>query len=482
MRAVNNKDCILLVNVDAETEKAIRQLLGGIFHLVTRRMDEGLADLAVKPSIKLILYEYEPLRDAGFAFCQPFSADDQLRHVPVILLIEAHQVACMTEGFYRGVSDYIVKPLIPAEVLVRVGGQLELAATAVALHDMRSRQQRAKTKQNSAHPIGSANGASAHNEDTPKLLVVDDYPGNLKALAETLENIYDVTTADNGADAITRAKQQKFDLILLDIVMPGIDGYEVCRRLKQDPVTRDVPVIFLTGQMEAKDEIYGLEVGAVDYMLKPYNVAVLLARIKIHLNMSSYQLRLKRFSYLDGLTNIPNRRLFDELYEKETKRALREHNHLAVLLIDIDHFKRFNDHFGHAAGDQCLKRIAQTLADCQHRSGDFVGRYGGEEFVVLLPNVNPAGAKVVAEAMLDAVRKLKIAHAPSARHDTVTISIGAASCLANRQGLPRALLHEADLALYQVKARGGNSVKVHEVHLPTTEKLGPIDKERQIQT
>lgn len=462
MRASNNKDCILLVNVAPETEKTIKQLLGGIFHLISKTL-QGNDFTIENASIKLILYEYDSLRDARFQFCQAFSMCEALQHVPIVLLINANQVACMTEGFYRGVSDYMVKPLIPAEVLVRVGGQLELAATAVALHEMRLKQQRSKTMRHSQLLSPSPAAAPPRKRSTPKLLLVDDYPGNLQALAEILDNIYDITTTDNGGDALRLAKAQRFDLILLDIVMPGIDGYEVCRRLKDDAITRDVPIIFLTGQMEAQDEIYGLEAGAVDYIYKPYNVAVLLARIKIHLNSSSYQLRLKRFSYLDGLTNIPNRRLFDELFDKETKRALREKKHLAVLLIDIDRFKQYNDHFGHAAGDECLQAIAQALANCQHRSSDFVGRYGGEEFVALLPGVDPAGARVVAEAMRNAVRNLNIPHSPKAPRAHVTVSVGAASSKVSQAHFAKALLRQADDALYKVKKQGGDDIRVVEV-------------------
>ena len=295
------------------------------------------------------------------------------------------------------------------------------------------------------------------------ILVVDDEPANIQALGNLLKDEYRIQVANSGEKAIAIIQdrnQQLPDLILLDIQMPGVDGYEVCRRLKQDPTTDGIVVIFVTARDATSDEEYGLKLGAVDYISKPISPAIVRARVDTHMNLKRKTDMLERFALLDGLTGIHNRRYFDEQLEKEIARNLREDYALAVIMMDIDHFKEFNDHYGHAAGDTCLQKVARTLSDTLSRPGDTLCRYGGEEFVALLPDSDADGARVVAERLREAVEAQSISHEYSTTSPVVTLSLGVA-CVepaGEQKSGAESLLKRADEALYAAKRAGRNRV------------------------
>ena len=193
-------------------------------------------------------------------------------------------------------------------------------------------------------------------EPSPLILVVDDEPIGLRVLEEGLHDGYRVRTAGNGLEALRAARSDDApDLILLDVMMPDIDGYEVCRQLKQDAATRDIPVIFVTTRTDEDSEARGLDLGAVDYIAKPVNLRTMRARVRTHLDLRDARQRVAALSRIDGLTGIPNRRAFDDAFAKEWRRNLRDGTPIAVVMCDIDHFKRFNDRHGHLAGDDCLR-------------------------------------------------------------------------------------------------------------------------------
>lgn len=295
--------------------------------------------------------------------------------------------------------------------------------------------------------------------DRATILVVDDSPMNIKILHEILQHDYRIVFATNGKDALDTAAQSLPDLILLDIMMPEMDGYEVCRRLKADPRTQRIPVIFVTALADQDDEAKGLELGAIDYLTKPVNQAVVKARVRNHLELKKYQDFLKNLALLDGLTGIANRRHFDQTLEQEWKRAHRNAQPLAVLILDVDFFKLYNDRYGHGAGDDCLRRVAATLQRCLSRPADLAARYGGEEFVGLLPETDRKGAAKTAEKVRQAVADLAIGHADSQVADHVTISLGVACLIPDEEGSPAQLLEAADQALYRAKQGGRNRVE-----------------------
>lgn len=291
----------------------------------------------------------------------------------------------------------------------------------------------------------------------PTILIVDDMAANIAILSDLLQDDYKIKVAKSGQKALEIAKGiEKPDLILLDIEMPEMSGYEVCKELKSNPLTNGIPVIFVTARNDVKDEEYGLNLGAVDYISKPFHPTIIKIRVKNHISLKLKSDWLEELSRIDGLTHIPNRRYFDEEYQKKCKEMMREHKTVALLMIDVDYFKRYNDHYGHGKGDDCLIKIAGVLKTSLKRSSDMVARYGGEEFVVILQNIDQDGAKNVAESLIEAVRDLAITHEYSSVSDHVTISLGMAFKSAEETSCKEDFLKMADDALYRAKESGRN--------------------------
>jgi diguanylate cyclase (GGDEF)-like protein len=289
-----------------------------------------------------------------------------------------------------------------------------------------------------------------------KILLADDSATDLRILGEILALDYDILVATSGETALEIARGPETpDLILLDVNMPGMDGYTACQKLKEDDLTRAIPVIFVTELEGPQAEIRGFDLGAVDYITKPYSTPVVLARIKLHIAFKQRTDILENLAFLDGLTGIANRRQFDRQLEKEWRRAARQEVPLSVLMIDIDHFKRFNDRYGHEAGDDCLRLVACTISGILKRPGDLVARYGGEEFAVILPDTDEKGACLVAEAIRLAVEALNLTCSSS-----VTISLGVTGDIPRRQGNLQDWINAADRALYRAKKAGRNQVSV----------------------
>lgn len=304
----------------------------------------------------------------------------------------------------------------------------------------------------------------------PMVLVVDDEPANLQLIADLLESEgYMLTFANNGRSAIEAARTALPTLILLDIGMPDIDGIQVCRELKQLSSTRDIPIIFVTSHEH--EVLNAFKAGGVDYIRKPVHAAELRARVHVHMRivqlidqlafsnqkLSEANTELARLSFTDALTGIANRRHFDGVLETEWRRGMRGELPLSVLLIDVDHFKRVNDEFGHQVGDEVLREVGRLLRGHAQRGADLAARYGGEEFVLVLPNTAADSALAQAERLREAVEQLDLsALLPNPRR--LTISIGVASAVPTSETASASLLQRADQALYQAKQNGRNRV------------------------
>jgi diguanylate cyclase (GGDEF)-like protein len=292
----------------------------------------------------------------------------------------------------------------------------------------------------------------------PKILVVDDIPSNIQTLSLLLRADYEIHVATAGEKALDLCRSKLPDLVLLDVMMPGMDGYEVCARLKADPLTRDIPVIFITARNEVEDETLGLEAGAIDFISKPFRPPIVKARVRNHIQMKRQADLLRRLSFLDGLTGIANRRHFDDMLDKAWRRCLRAGSPLSLIMIDVDHFKDYNDHYGHQGGDDCLKTLAGLLADQVGRPDDLVARFGGEEFTCLLPGTDEVGAEDVARRLMAAVRDADIAHRASPVAPRVTLSLGVATAWPSADIRIGQLLGLADKLLYQAKSDGRNGL------------------------
>ena len=298
----------------------------------------------------------------------------------------------------------------------------------------------------------------------PTILVVDDMTTTLLLLHDLLKDTYEVKIAKSGTKALEILESPNdIDLILLDIEMPDINGYDVCKRIKNNETIKNIPIIFITGRTSQEDEEHGLNLGAIDYITKPFNKAIVKLRIKNYLNLKIKNDMLEKLSMYDGLTNIRNRRFFDETFEKTFSEIKRDKKSLAVLMIDIDFFKPYNDNYGHGQGDETLRKVAKALEKTIKRASDFVARYGGEEFVILLKDINKDGVEAVANNLLNAVRELKITHEFSKIENYVTISIGASFYNSNSDITKLELLLKADETLYNVKNSGRNNFAILEV-------------------
>ncbi len=294
------------------------------------------------------------------------------------------------------------------------------------------------------------------NEKRPIVLTVEDNDAIRALIGGVLSSECDMHTAGTGADGLSKAADLRPDLILMDVGLPDMDGFEVCRRLKAHPLLTDIPVIFLTARTSPTDEVDGLEAGGIDYITKPINPVVLRARVRNHLELKRSRDTLAQMARIDGLTGVANRRTFDDLLAREWRRLARTGQSLAIIMIDIDDFKQFNDTYGHGGGDECLKRVTRAAEAALQRPADIIARYGGEEFVALLPDTMLDGAMAVAEDIHNAVAALAIPHAASRAADYVTVSQGVACTVPEAESAPAVLLQAADGRLYAAKAGGRN--------------------------
>jgi diguanylate cyclase (GGDEF)-like protein len=304
------------------------------------------------------------------------------------------------------------------------------------------------------------------------LLLVDDDAGAIQLMARILSDTGALRFAMNGDDALRMARANPPDLVLLDAEMPGISGFEVCAAMKADPALAKVPVIFVTSHSSPEFELAGLELGAVDFIAKPFSEPLVRARVRTQLRLKHLLDELLRLSTTDALTQLSNRRHLDEVLAHEWTRGLRAGDPIALLMIDVDHFKRYNDRYGHPAGDAALQAVAHALGGSCQRPADVVARYGGEEFAILLPQTPRAGAMLLARRVVERVAALGIAHDDSPTGALLSVSVGvgcyseatprwaeraAGSSLRRDRGALLGagdLVIAADRALYQAKSAG----------------------------
>lgn len=287
------------------------------------------------------------------------------------------------------------------------------------------------------------------------ILLVDDDPLIIRSMSHILSDIAVLRFATSGETALRLVSESLPDLILLDSEMPGMNGFMVCESLKSHSESADVPIIFVTSHSDDATHIAGLEAGAVDFISKPISEPLLLARVKNQLRIKRLTDELRDATMLDPLTQIANRRRFNERLSREIQRCIRASEPISLLMLDVDYFKRFNDTYGHPAGDNCLKEVATVLQNSCLRPADLAARYGGEEFTVLLPGVALEGAQIVALRILSKLSALALPHAGSSVSDHVTVSLGigfldkiSPTCS------ERDLISVADKALYAAKGAG----------------------------
>ncbi|WP_413205416.1 diguanylate cyclase domain-containing protein [Rhodospirillum sp. A1_3_36] len=284
------------------------------------------------------------------------------------------------------------------------------------------------------------------------VLIADDDPGNIEILNDILEEEYDVLFAMEGPRALELVREQMPDLVILDVMMPGLSGYEVCRELKKDTKTAHIPVIFLTSLDNDQGEAYGLELGAIDYIGKPIRPPIVKVRVRNHMELKKSRDLLEVLSTIDSLTGVANRNKFHQKFDESLKLARRESLNLALLLLDLDHFKDINDTYGHAVGDEVLKAFAHCSSHAC-RETDMVARLGGDEFAILLvnPQDRDTAAKVAGKLLETLEKPIEI----QGNRIQIGASIGIAMYPADGEDVD-ILTKKADAALYEAKASGRN--------------------------
>ncbi len=293
----------------------------------------------------------------------------------------------------------------------------------------------------------------------PKLLVVDDQPDNIQLLVQAFAGDYQVFMATSGEQALAVCQSDPPDLVLLDVLMPGMDGFAVCRQLQAQEATAHIPIILVTARPDAGQETHGLGLGAVDFISKPVNPAVVRARVHTHLTLKFQSDLLKKLVLLDGLSGVFNRRYFDQQLATEWARATRSRLSLSLVLLDVDHFGAYNARHGHQAGDDCLRLIAVTLKSVLRRPADVVARFGGEEFACLLPDTSHADARALALEMERRVRQLALPRGGAQGSEVVSVSVGVGTRVSPHSGQASDLLGLASAQLQQAKHAGRGQVR-----------------------
>ena len=289
--------------------------------------------------------------------------------------------------------------------------------------------------------------------------MIDDDKLNIIALTRILGSDYQVYFEGDGENGIKAAKTFKPDLILLDIVMPGMTGFEVIKVLKADETTKGIPVIFLTGRRDVQDEEAGFVLGAIDYITKPFSASIVKLRVGNQLKIIQQMRQIYTLSVEDALTGLGNRRHFNNILNHEWVRSIRQQLPLAFMIIDIDYFKKYNDTYGHLSGDAVLKGAAQVIKKCISRATDHVARWGGEEFAIVLPDTSGEGAQIVAENVRNSIETTAF-EMEDGIFTNITVSIGVHSVIVKNDPdyTLKRFISDTDVALYEAKRAGRNRV------------------------
>ena len=290
-----------------------------------------------------------------------------------------------------------------------------------------------------------------------KILIVDDSIVQATQLMAILADEYDVTIAQTAEEGLRHVSSESYSLILLDVVMPGMDGFTLLKKLQEEIVTQSIPVILITSLSDVEHEQYGLVLGAVDYISKPFNPLIVRARVNTHIKLYDYRREVELRSMTDQLTGIANRRRYEGYSLEKWHEAIRLKIPFSICMFDIDHFKRYNDTFGHPAGDKVIAAVAKTVASRLHRTTDFFARYGGEEFVAFMVGEEADKAFEHLRAIRQAVEDLHIPHSPEVSQ-WVTVSIGGVTAIPGTDSTYDTYLKVADTMLYDAKRFGRNQV------------------------
>jgi two-component system cell cycle response regulator len=458
-KAGNKK--ILIVDDDPINVKLLVSMLSGNNYDMRRAYDgQEALDIIGSEHPDLILLDIMMPKIDGYRVLEILKSGAATRDIPVILITALNSVEDKVKGMDLGADEFLNKPVNRTELLARVKSLLRLKEYQEQLTT------HAKTEQSFLTHAALGEG-TADRDDTPRILLVEDNEKD----ASLIQNIlggkeYSITHTASGEDAMEIAQGSRVDLVLLDLLLPNMSGFEVCSRLKESEATKNIQVLMVTCLDDLASKIKGIDSGADDYLVKPVNRQELEVRVRSLIRKKEYLDRLSaRYetalsaAITDKLTGLYNNTYFKHYLGLEMKRSRRQDQQLALIMIDVDNFKQFNDVHGHMAGDVVLQEIA-ALIKKSIRDIDFSARYGGEEFSVIIPNAHRKCASLVAERIRQAIAAHQFSLPGAQGSDTLTVSQGLAIFPEDALSMED-LIQKADLELYKAKHAGKNCVFVY---------------------
>jgi two-component system cell cycle response regulator len=401
---------------------------------------------------------------SGYEVTERLKVDPQTRDIPVILVTALDGTQDKLMGLRVGADEFLNKPVDTAELLARLKSLLRLKEY--------QEQLKARVQSQTVFTTSTAHERSIREKiDLPFILVVEDSDKDAALIQRYLqEEPYHTDLTRDGEGAISRAQQEEIDLIVLDAFLPGMDGFEVCRLLKEAKETRNIQIIFVTCLLDIEGKIRAIDLGADDFLVKPINADEFRARVKALVKKKAYLDRLHvnyetavHSAITDKLTGLYNHGYFKHFLELEIKRSARQGHSVALIMIDIDDFKHYNDTLGHLAGDEILKEVGHLIRE-NIREVDLGVRYGGEEFAVVLPNVDMKGAVKTADRIRQLIHSYSFPHEIPALQEKITVSTGVALCRSDLRSNME-LIQMADSALYKAKREGKNRVCIYDKNL-----------------
>jgi len=450
---------ILVVDDDPMNVKLVTALLkkDGYEIFTAGNGVEALDEVRQQQPDLILMDVMMPIMD-GYQATRELKDDPLTAGIPIIMITALNGTEDKVHGLRCGADEFLTKPVNSAELLARTKSMLRLKQYQDQLL-LRTRSEKAFNNQpDPAATVGT--GLSAR----PKVLLVEDSEKDVRLLSGQIKDQgYDVHVAHDGEEALQKIMSSAIDLVLLDIFLPGMDGFEVCQHLKAQADTRDIQVVLITCLKDLEGKVKGMELGADDYLVKPIDSRELAARVKALLAKKAYLDRLHSHyqnaltsAISDGLTGLYNQTYFKKFLDLEIKRSLRQRYPTSLIMLDLDDFKGLNDRYGHLAGDLVLRETARAI-HASIREVDLAARYGGEEFAVALPYADAEGAGIVGTRILEAIRRLELKGAQGEPLGPVTASIGIAGCPQDAQDA-ETLIQQADAMLYRAKQEGKNRV------------------------